>query len=153
DDTYDYVLPHDVPETPTTQSAWRFCNKCNAMFYDGFPDKGHCAAGGAHVAQGFNFVLPHPGSPVEAPAPPPAPTRPIRDLGKRPPPPEAVATACASGYVWREARPTDHVCVTPESRSLVSQENSRALQHWMTGAYGPHTCIQGYVWREAFKGD
>jgi len=31
---------------------------------------------------------------------------------------------CASGYVWREARPTDHVCVTPESRSLVSKENT-----------------------------
>jgi hypothetical protein len=30
------------------------------MFYDGYPDKGHCAAGGAHLAQGFNFVLPHP---------------------------------------------------------------------------------------------
>src|SRR4030095_8523165 len=60
---------------------------------------------------------------------------------------------CASGYVWREARPSDHVCVTPESRALVKQENSRARQRWTAGAYGPHTCIQGYVWREAFKGD
>ena len=60
---------------------------------------------------------------------------------------------CASGYVWREARPTDHVCVTPESRTLVRQENSRARQRWAAGAYGPHTCTQGYVWREAFKGD
>ena len=68
-------------------------------------------------------------------------------------PPEAVATLCVSGYVWREARSTDHVCVTPESRTLVKQENSKAPQRWMTGAYGPHTCIHGYVWREAFKGD
>ena len=60
---------------------------------------------------------------------------------------------CASGYVWREARPADHVCVTPESRALVSQENSRAPRRWTVGAYGPHTCIQGYVWREAFQGD
>jgi hypothetical protein len=60
---------------------------------------------------------------------------------------------CASGYVWREARPADHVCVTPEARALVRQENSRAPQRWTAGAYGPHTCIQGYVWREAFQGD
>jgi TIR domain len=60
---------------------------------------------------------------------------------------------CASGYVWREARPADHVCVTPESRALIRQENSRAAQRWTVGAYGPHTCTQGYVWREAFKGD
>ena len=69
------------------------------------------------------------------------------------PPSEAVATTCGSGYVWREARPTDHVCVTPESRFLASVENSRASQRWMTGAYGPHTCIEGFVWREAFEGD
>jgi hypothetical protein len=60
---------------------------------------------------------------------------------------------CASGYVWREARPTDHVCVTPASRDLVSRENARAKQRWTAGAYGPHTCVQGYVWRDAFKGD
>ena len=60
---------------------------------------------------------------------------------------------CASGYVWREARSSDHVCVTPESRALVRQENSKARQRWTAGAYGPHTCIQGYVWREAFQGD
>lgn len=29
------------------------------MFFDGFPGKGHCPAGGGHVAQGFFFVLPH----------------------------------------------------------------------------------------------
>ena len=59
DDTFQYVLPHDVPGTPTAQTDWRFCEKCYAMFYDGYPDKGHCAAGGGHLAQGFNFVLPH----------------------------------------------------------------------------------------------
>src|SRR5882672_9307524 len=36
------------------------CNKCQAMFYDGYRSKRRCAAGGAPVAQGYNFVLPHP---------------------------------------------------------------------------------------------
>jgi hypothetical protein len=40
------------------QPNWRFCNKCNAMFFDGYADnKGHCPAGGAHVAQGFRFLM------------------------------------------------------------------------------------------------
>jgi hypothetical protein len=30
------------------------------MFFNGYGNKGRCAAGGAHVAQGYNFVLPHP---------------------------------------------------------------------------------------------
>ncbi len=54
-----YAIPHDIPGTPTKQTDWRFCNKCQAMFYDGYPAKGTCAAGGSHVAQGYNFVLPH----------------------------------------------------------------------------------------------
>jgi hypothetical protein len=60
-----FVLPHDVPESPNAQGAWRFCNRCFAMFFDGAPDKGACDAGpGGHAAQGFVFVLPHdvPGS-------------------------------------------------------------------------------------------
>lgn len=40
------------------QNQWRFCNKCNGLFYDGYQAKGLCPAGGGHVAQGFNFVLP-----------------------------------------------------------------------------------------------
>jgi len=66
---------------------------------------------------------------------------------------QSVRDECASGYVWREARTSDHVCVTPASRDLVARENRAARQRWTAGAYGPHTCIQGYVWREAFKGD
>jgi hypothetical protein len=41
------------------QTDWRFCVKCGAMFFDGFPDKGRCAADGGHAAAGFNFVLVH----------------------------------------------------------------------------------------------
>jgi hypothetical protein len=43
----------------TGQRDWRFCRKCQAIFFDGFPNKGPCKAGGAHEAAGFNFVLPH----------------------------------------------------------------------------------------------
>jgi len=41
------------------QSAWRYCGKCHGMFYDGYPDKGICSAGGGHNATGYTFVLPH----------------------------------------------------------------------------------------------
>jgi len=55
-----FVLPHDVPESPTAQGKWRFCTKCMAMFFDGDPArKGICPAGAGHNAQGFMFVLPH----------------------------------------------------------------------------------------------
>jgi hypothetical protein len=42
-----------------SQSDWRFCGKCNVMYFDGFPDKGHCAGGGGHQAIGLVFLLPH----------------------------------------------------------------------------------------------
>src|SRR5262245_13618326 len=54
-----YCLPHDVPPTRSSQDQWRFCNQCNAMFYDGFPTKGACPAGDGHQSQGFMFVLPY----------------------------------------------------------------------------------------------
>jgi hypothetical protein len=54
----DFVLRHDVPEDfPVTQSAWRFCGRCSGLFFDGFPHKGVCPAGGPHDAAGFVFVL------------------------------------------------------------------------------------------------
>ena len=53
-----YVLHHDdVENFPTTQAAWRFCGRCSGLFFDGFPEKGVCPAGGPHEAMGFNFVL------------------------------------------------------------------------------------------------
>jgi hypothetical protein len=36
---------------------------------------------------------------------------------------------CIAGYVWREAFAGDVVCVTPEIRSLVRQENRDAASH------------------------
>lgn len=41
------------------QTQWRFCSKCHVMFFDGFPGKGTCPAGGGHQAAGFDFGLPH----------------------------------------------------------------------------------------------
>ena len=41
------------------QNEWRFCATCNGMFYNGYPEKGHCPAGGGHTAAGYDFVLPY----------------------------------------------------------------------------------------------
>ncbi|OBC15809.1 hypothetical protein A5784_27300 [Mycobacterium sp. 852013-50091_SCH5140682] len=61
---------------------------------------------------------------------------------------------CIQGYVWREARTGDTVCVTPDERSTVLQQNSNPGAHKdPNGASGPQSCAQGYVWREAFDGD
>jgi hypothetical protein len=64
-----------------------------------------------------------------------------------------ITTRCIAGYVWREARLSDRVCVTPATRQQTRADNQAAPSRWTNGAYGPHTCIQGYVWREAFPGD
>jgi hypothetical protein len=60
---------------------------------------------------------------------------------------------CLEGYVWREAAPSDHVCVTPAVRDQTAYDNSVRESRWTSGPYGPHTCIAGHVWREAFPGD
>lgn len=60
---------------------------------------------------------------------------------------------CLEGYVWRESRPADHVCVTPAVRTQTALDNSVRASRWTSGPYGPHTCVYGYVWREAFPGD
>jgi len=67
----------------------------------------------------------------------------------------AAADACAQGYVWREATPADHVCVSPETRSQTAEENRAASTRRNPGGgpYGPDTCLQGFVWRDAFDGD
>jgi CubicO group peptidase (beta-lactamase class C family) len=62
---------------------------------------------------------------------------------------------CVNGFVWREARPSDHVCVTPETRTLTAQENAAAESRRDPGhgGFGPLACAVPYVWREAFDGD
>ena len=35
-----FTLPHDIPASSHAQDKWRFCRKCQAMFFDGFDAKG-----------------------------------------------------------------------------------------------------------------
>jgi len=75
---------------------------------------------------------------------------------------ESVTTAsdsgpdtCKSGFVWRNASASDHVCVTPVERDQVAADNAAGSSKRQPGggASGPHTCLQGYVWRDAVPGD
>src|SRR5213595_249043 len=61
---------------------------------------------------------------------------------------------CVQGFVWREARTGDTVCVTPGVRDAVAAQNANAGANKDPQAgSGPESCSQGYVWREAFDGD
>jgi hypothetical protein len=78
---------------------------------------------------------------------------------------------CIQGYVWREVVPTDTVCVTPEVRAQVHDDNLLAGQRLVprpgdvgiaggavicslgNGCPYPIPCKQGYVWREAIRDD
>ena len=46
--------------------------------------------------------------------------------GASPSPSPSTTDTCVQGYVWREAVPGDHVCVTPETRAQAAQDNSLA---------------------------
>jgi hypothetical protein len=67
----------------------------------------------------------------------------------------AAGDTCLQGFVWREASSTDHVCVTPQTRSETAADNAAALSRINPngGPVGRFTCLQGFVWREAFNGD
>ncbi|HYN82273.1 MAG TPA: hypothetical protein VES88_12280 [Gemmatimonadaceae bacterium] len=66
-----------------------------------------------------------------------------------------IAQRCLQGFVWREARSTDRVCVIGATRAETRQENSLANTRRSPtgGPFGPNTCLPGFVWREAFPGD
>jgi hypothetical protein len=61
---FEFALPYGGSPTQNAQDNWRFCRKCQAMFFNGYPNKGACPAGGTHKAAGYNFVLPHDVSPT-----------------------------------------------------------------------------------------
>lgn len=66
----------------------------------------------------------------------------------------AVGTAqatCRSGFVWRDARDGDGICVTPDERDTAKKQNANGPNN-RTSA-GGNTCRSGYVWREAWVGD
>jgi CubicO group peptidase (beta-lactamase class C family) len=58
-------------------------------------------------------------------------------------------------FVWREARPDDHVCVSVDTRTQTQQENAAAPSRVEPGknGFGPNACRAPFVWREAFDGD
>lgn len=61
--SFNYVLSHDVA-VPGGQGGWRWCRRCESLFYGGHGD-GACPAGGAHDrSNSYDYVLPH-----DAPAP------------------------------------------------------------------------------------
>ena len=57
---------------------------------------------------------------------------------------------CEPGFVWREAFPGDHVCVTPAQRDLAKADNAAAASRRVPGS---DTCQSGFVWREARPDD
>ncbi|WP_261559385.1 hypothetical protein [Frankia tisae] len=57
---------------------------------------------------------------------------------------------CRTGYVWREATPADHVCVTPVTRSWTAADNRWSVQALRAA---PGGCASGYVRRRANAGD
>jgi hypothetical protein len=78
----------------------------------------------------------------------------------QPPPPVAEVDSCpwgpdqcVQGFVWRVSTPEDLVCVTPEMRDLVAEDNALAAERkdpaCATGdcEWGPDQCLPGYVWR------
>jgi hypothetical protein len=62
---------------------------------------------------------------------------------------------CLDGYVWRQATPRDHVCVTPAARAETARDNALAASRRSAtpATFGPDLCTPGYVSREAVPGD
>jgi hypothetical protein len=58
-----YSLPHQAPPSPSRQSEWRWCNKCQGLFYGPAATMSSCPAGGTHSPQAQsgsgNYSLPH----------------------------------------------------------------------------------------------
>jgi hypothetical protein len=62
---------------------------------------------------------------------------------------------CLDGFVWRQATPRDHVCVTPEVAAQTAGDNALAptRRSATSSTFGPDLCVAGFVWREALPGD
>ena len=52
------------------------------------------------------------------------------------PTPAASADTCIQGFVWREVVPVDHVCVTPETRQQIVEDNRLAESRRRSAAAG-----------------
>jgi len=57
--SWNYNLAHDQLTLPNTQMNWRWCAKCQGLFWAGGQSNGICQAGGPHadVASGYNYAL------------------------------------------------------------------------------------------------
>lgn len=89
-------------------------------------------------------TAPTPAAPSSSPPPlvPPTETSP------------AAPDACKEGLVWRVVVPADHVCVTPETRDQIREDDEQKdLRVDPQGSFGPDSCIDGFVWREAVPDD
>ena len=67
-------------------------------------------------------------------------------------------TPCQVGFVPRQGKPSDLVCVGAASAAQAVYDNNPDVQSQRHpdppgGAYGPDTCSQGFVWRDAFAED
>jgi len=58
-----YSLPHNVPASPDRQKEWRWCNKCQGLFFGPTVASSTCPSGGTHMPPGLsgsgNYSLPH----------------------------------------------------------------------------------------------
>ena len=147
----DTLFAGEVVEITECQSGWCFVQHPGP---DGWVSGSYLAAtespgsspsaGDAAAAAIFGTILGAILNNAPAPAPPPAPSPPL---------PYGPDT-CKPGFVWRDAIPGDHVCVTPARRAAAASENAIAGSRVdPTGAYGPNSCKPGFVWREAYAGD
>jgi hypothetical protein len=71
------------------------------------------------------------------PAPPAAATQDLFTLGE--------GSQCGQGYVWREAFAGDHVCVSPQMRETVADDNRAANERRAQSG----NCNPDFVWRLA----
>ena len=59
----DYGVPFNLPPEPDHQSDWRWCNRCQGLFFGPGAAVSHCPAGGQHAAAAdsgsFDYSLPH----------------------------------------------------------------------------------------------
>jgi hypothetical protein len=60
---------------------------------------------------------------------------------------------CAEGFVWREAFPNDHACVSPSTRAQAAADNLAGPSRIFPIGPPIVICLPGYVWREANADD
>ena len=61
--SWNYSLPANLPVDPSRQSEWRWCNKCQGMFYGAGVAASSCPTGGTHAPPeqtgSWNYSLPY----------------------------------------------------------------------------------------------